>query len=280
MVKKGLVNPTGFVYALVVTDYATRYAIIVPLRTRTAQEVADALMRHIIAYFGPPDEILSDNGPEFRGVVQALSDLMGVKRSWSTPFHPRTNGLTERFNRTLKGMLRILTDGAVAQWEQHIPMIQYAYNSAEQASVGTSPFYLMFGRHPRSPLEMKLRIPQLFMGDVEAWAQEVVAARDRAVEAILRSQEEQGREFDKRRKHPPFTAGDHVWVRVEQVPQGMNPKTFSAMRGPYRVVQVSDDGATVSVVHPERAQGGPACARRAPTASQCGAREPAIRGGT
>ncbi len=159
VVKKGLANPTGFVYALVVTDYATRFAIVVPLRTKTAREVADALMKHVVAYFGPPDEILSDNGPEFKNVVQAMSDMLGVKRSWSTPFHPRTNGLTERFKHTLKGMLKIMTDGAVARWEARIPMIQYAYNSAEQSSVGTSPFYLMYDRHARSPLELRLRVP-------------------------------------------------------------------------------------------------------------------------
>jgi transposase InsO family protein len=252
VVKKGLVNPTGFIYALVVTDYATRFAIVVPLRTKSAREVADALMRHIIAYFGPPDEILSDNGPEFKSVVQALSDMLGVKRSWSTPFHPRTNGLTERFNRTLKGMLKIMTDGEVVRWEENIPMIQYSYNSADQASVGTSPFYLMYGRHPRSPLELRLRVPRRYQEDVEAWAQQVAQAREKAVDSILKAQVEQEREFDARRRESPFNVGDHAWVRVEQVPRGANPKTFSSMRGPYRVVGVSEDGLTVSVSHMNR----------------------------
>ena len=252
VVKKGLLNPTGFIYALVVTDYATRFAIVVPLKSKTAREVADALMRLVVAYFGPPDEILSDNGPEFKGVVQAMSDLLGVKRSWSTPFHPRTNGLTERFNRTLKGMLKIMTDGNVVRWEEHVPMIQYSDNSAEQASTGTSPFYLMYGRHPRSPLELRLRVPRKYQEDIESWAQEVANAREAAVKAILQAQSEQEREFNERRRESPFQVGEHAWVRVEQIPKGANPKTFSSMRGPYRVVAVSDDGLNISVSHLNR----------------------------
>ena len=131
-------------------------------------------------------------------------------------------------------------------------MIQYAYNSAEQASVGTSPFYLMYGRHARSPLEMRLRVPSKYQEDVEAWAQEVSNAREKAVESLLKAQADLEREFDARRRESPFMVGDHAWVRVEQVPQGANPKTFANLRGPYRVVDVSEDGLTISVSHMNR----------------------------
>ncbi len=67
-------------------------------------------------------------------------------------------------------------------------MTQYAYNSAEQASVGTSPFYLMYSRHARSPLELRLRVPSKYQEDVEAWAQEVNNAREKAVESLLKAQ--------------------------------------------------------------------------------------------
>jgi hypothetical protein len=88
----------------------------------------------------------------------------------------------------------------------------------------------------RSPLELRLRVPMKYQEDVDAW----------------KAQAAQQQEFDEKGRESPFQVGDRAWVRVEQVPRGANPKTFTSMRGPYRVIRVSDDGLTVSVSHLNR----------------------------
>src|SRR6185369_13069473 len=118
IVSKKAQAASGDRYAMVVTDYGTRFAIIVALPDKTAKTVASALWHRVIAFTGPPSELVTDNGGEFRGVVRELTERFAVHRTWTTPYHPRTNGLTERFNRTLVDMLCTVSEGGkyIERW--------------------------------------------------------------------------------------------------------------------------------------------------------------------
>ncbi len=99
---------------------------------------------------------------------------------------------------------------------------------------------------------MRLRVPQRFEGDVEACAREVASARER--DGGNTEGPERTTKGIRRTRKSPFKDGESVWVRIEQlpkrvIPKGVNPKTFSAMRGPYKIVTVSDDGLTVTIEH-------------------------------
>ena len=144
----------GHRYILVVCDYATRYPEAIPLRRFTAPAVAEQLIE-LFARHGVPKEILTNQGINFTtSLLQELYKMLGVKLIRTTPYHPQTDGLVERFNQTLKQMLRQLITGEGRDWNKLLPYILFAYREVPQASTGFSPFELLYGRDPRGPLDV------------------------------------------------------------------------------------------------------------------------------
>uniref|UniRef100_A0A8C5MY28 Gypsy retrotransposon integrase-like protein 1 n=1 Tax=Leptobrachium leishanense TaxID=445787 RepID=A0A8C5MY28_9ANUR len=140
-------------YILTVVDYATRYPEAVALRDIHAETVAGALLQ-IFSRVGFPQEILSDQGTQFTAeVTQQLWRLCGIKPLYSSPSHPQTNGLCERFKGTLKQLLRTFTMSH-KDWERHLPYLLFAYREVPQEATGFSPFELLYGRRVRGPFDM------------------------------------------------------------------------------------------------------------------------------
>uniref|UniRef100_A0A8C5QB65 Gypsy retrotransposon integrase-like protein 1 n=1 Tax=Leptobrachium leishanense TaxID=445787 RepID=A0A8C5QB65_9ANUR len=146
-------SATGKRYILTIVDYATRYPEAVALANIQADTVADALLR-VFTRVGFHREILSDQGTQFTAeLTQQLWRLCGVKALHSTPYHPQTNGLCERFNGTLKQLIRAFAHER-KDWEQYLPHLLFAYREVPQESTGYSPFELLYGRQVRGPLDL------------------------------------------------------------------------------------------------------------------------------
>ena len=141
-------------YILVVCDYATRYPEAIPLKKFTPPVVAEHLVE-LMSRHGIPREILTDQGTNFTAaLLQELYKMLGVKAIKTTPYHPQTDGLVERFNQTLKQMLRKVIDAEGRDWDQLIPYTLFAYREVPQVSTGFSPFELVYGRDIRGPLDI------------------------------------------------------------------------------------------------------------------------------
>ena len=143
----------GIQYVLVITDHFTRYARAVPTRNMSAKTTADVLLAFCQS-FGIPRRLHSDQGANFVGkVITELCALLGVEKSRTTPYHPQGNGACERFNRTIIRMLGTLPPEKKKNWPKHIGMLIMAYNATPHDATGYSPYFLLFGRNPRLPID-------------------------------------------------------------------------------------------------------------------------------
>ncbi|XP_072019070.1 uncharacterized protein [Amphiura filiformis] len=141
-------------FVLVVCDYATRYPEAIPIPNAKAKTVARELWT-LFSRVGIPQEILSDQGTHFlSALLKELCKLLGIRQLVAAPYHQQTNGLLERFNRTLKIMLRTVMQGKIEQWDEYLPHVLFAYRETPQKSTGRTPFELLYGRQVRGPLQV------------------------------------------------------------------------------------------------------------------------------
>ena len=126
-------------YLLVIEDYFTKWAEAIPLPDQTANRITRELI-HVFTRFGLPTILHSDQGANFESMIlRQTLDAFGVRKSRTTAYHPQGDRMVERFNRTLLQMLRSYTSQR-SDWEQHLPLVLFAYCSATHPSTGFSPF--------------------------------------------------------------------------------------------------------------------------------------------
>ena len=147
----------GFENILVITDHFTRYAQAFPTRNQLAKTTAKILFENFIVHYGFPARIHSDQGRNFESsLIKELCTLAGVEKTRTSPCHPMGNGMTERFNQTLLNMLGTLENHQKEDWKTYVAPLVHSYNSTKHDSTGYSPFFLMFGRHPRLAIDAYL----------------------------------------------------------------------------------------------------------------------------
>ena len=146
----GIVGPLPadrrYEFLIVFLDCYSRYTILVPASNHTANTVSDALLRHVVPYFGTPRRLLSDRGREFVGEIWGkLMHSLGVQRLLTSPYHPEGNSINERSHRTINNMLlaRLLDGASSRAWVEKIPGIMLAHGDEEYLSVFASQLPLL-----------------------------------------------------------------------------------------------------------------------------------------
>ncbi len=165
---------------LVITDHFTRYAQAYPSKTQTAQATAKLLWDNFIVHYGFPEKFISDQGRNFESeLIADLCKIAGVGKVRTTPYHPQTNGQCERFNHTLLNMLGTLAPEDKADWKLHTSSMTHAYNCTKNSSTNYSPYYLMFGRHPRLPIDWELGLQRGGVADAGSKSRYIVKLQKR-----------------------------------------------------------------------------------------------------
>ena len=142
-------------YILVVGDYFTRWMEAYPINNQEAGTVAQKLVDHVFCRLGIPEQLHSDQGKQFESkLVQELCKILKISKTRTTAYHPQCDGLVECFNRTLQDMIATMTADYPFDWEEALPKVCIAYNTSIHSTTGYSPFYLMYGREPRLPIDI------------------------------------------------------------------------------------------------------------------------------
>lgn len=232
-------SQAGNRFILVICDYATRYPEAYPLREVTAKQISTALLR-FFSQVGIPREVLTDQGPNFMShTLQQVYKLLGIKRVRTTPYHPQTDGLVERFNQTLKSMLKKFVSETGKDWDKWLPFLLFAYREVPQASTGFSPFELLYAYPVRGPLEV---LKESWEGAHKSKKQNVLTyilkmreqlqkTTAQAQKNLLQSQAQQKEWYDKAARTRSFQPGDKVLLLL---PTSEN-KLVAKWQGPYEV---------------------------------------------
>ena len=156
----------GNKYMLTVIDMLTGYTIAVAIPDKRAEIVCQAYRDHVYCTFGGSSRILTDNGTKFRSKeMKQICDELEIKQVFSPVYTPQANGRLEGWHRFLKSCIAKHIRGADVEWDDLIPLAVSAYNFFPCQSSKESPFVLMFGRDPITPIA-KLLEPRLkFYGE-------------------------------------------------------------------------------------------------------------------
>ena len=139
---------------LVLQDHFSKYVVAYVVKDQTACTAAETLRIGYFGLFVVPAYLISDQGKAFMGhVITHLCELYGVQKLRTSPYHAQTNGQVEHMNQTIIRMIGKLEEDKKACWSEHLPELLMAYNVTCSAVTGYSPYYLLFGRRPRIPVD-------------------------------------------------------------------------------------------------------------------------------
>ena len=139
---------------MVMQDHFSKYVVAYVVKDQTARTATEILRNGYFDLFGAPAYLVSDQGKAFTGhLISILCELYGVQKLRTSPYHAQTNRQVERMNQTIIRMIGKLEEDKKARWSEHLPEMLSAYNGIRSAVTGYSPYFLLFGRKSRMPVD-------------------------------------------------------------------------------------------------------------------------------
>ena len=237
------VSASGNRYVVVLIDYFSKWPEVFPLPNQEAETVARALVDGIFCRFGVPDELHSDQGRNFESnLFRECCQLLGIRKTRTTPLHPQSDGMVERFNRTLVQEIAKRCRHGQNDWDLYIPSILLSYRSAVHEATGYTPAQLMMGRDLRLPMDLLFERPP--DAQPACTTEYVKTQRDRmshvraeAAANLKISGETMKLRVDAKATMEPLEKGDRVWLYNPQRKKGLSPKLSSPWDGPFFVTE-------------------------------------------
>ena len=152
-----LITTKGNRYIIVAMDYLTKWPEAKAIMNIKAATVAEFIYKDIIYRHGVPEEMLSDREISFLNqVIKELCDKFQLKHRLTSPYRPQTNGMVERFNRTIGECIAKLLSEKEKDWDDYIDAVLLAYRTSKHESTGFTPFQLLYGKQAKLPIDLKV----------------------------------------------------------------------------------------------------------------------------
>lgn len=242
-------SESGNVYILVVADYFTKFVEIFPIPNMEAETVANVIFKGWIKRYGCPYALHTDQGRQFESqLFQNLCSLLGIHKTRTTPFHPRSDGMVERLNRTIKDMLSKYISLHQNDWDKFIDGISMAYNSTVHETTGISPFRMLYGSEMVMPVNLFCDQDNSVISDqinyhkyVRELKHELEQCHEVAREETKKNSQNQKRCYDLNVKNIKYCVGDTVCRFQPQQILGTKLKLARNWSGPWIVTKKLSD---------------------------------------
>ncbi|KAL1203462.1 RNA-directed DNA polymerase-like protein [Cardamine amara subsp. amara] len=216
-------------------------------KTNDATQTADLFFKEVVRLHGVPRIIVSDRDTKFLSHFwKTLWKKLGTKLLFSTTCHPQTDGQTEVVNRTLSTLLRATVGKNLRNWVSCLPYIEFAYNHARHSATKQSPFEIVYGFNPLTPLDLS-PLPQAIYSSPtgETKAEFVKKLHQRVRDNLAKKTDQYKKQADKGRREITFEPGEWVWLhmRHERFPNQRKSKLSPRGDGPFRVLERVNNNA-------------------------------------
>lgn len=240
------VSSSGNKYVLVFADYFTKWPEAIPVPDQKAETVAEALITNVVSRFGVPLEIHSDQGRNFIAeVFHKMWEILGTNQTQTTALHPQSDGMVERFNRTILHYLSKFVDANQRNWDSLLPLFLLSYRSATHQTTGQTPAVMMLGRELRLPVDLMFGQPPNSTATVPEYIdnlrERMNIIHEFARKNLKIESAKMKTRYDARSSHRRYEEGDHVWLYNPKKKKGLSPKLQSDWDGPYLVLRRIND---------------------------------------
>ena len=245
----------GNCHVVVFQDYLTKWPLVFPVPDQKSIRLVRLLVEEVIPFFGVPEALLSDRGTNLLSfLMRDVCQLLGIRKLNTTAYHPQCDGMVERFNRTLKAMLRKQAATYGSQWDRYLHAVLWAYRNTPHETTGEKPSFLLFGYDCRTPSEAALLPPSTLQpATVEDYREHVMlslsSARKLAVQSIKQAQGKYKAVYDRKAVLSQLKVGEWVLVKFPQDEIGKLRKLSRPWHGPYRIVSREDPDVSVVKVY-------------------------------
>ena len=218
----------GNKFILVITDSFSKWTEVVPIPNKSAEEVGKAYFERWLCRYGASEALVTDCGREFcNQVVQEICRLWGCEKLKTTPWHPQTNSLAERYNQSIINYMKCaLENHTTLEWEAWLPMLQLSFNAHVHRATKETPYFMMFGRDPRLPYTNFRKNRWYGMGYAAGQMKAMHEAHKKAVENMVEAEEIRKEYYNRKSQEREFNIGDRILVHFPHMPKGINRKFF------------------------------------------------------